>query len=539
MGMENGKMKHVFGVAFGIAVVAMTGFAKAGGGEASFERQRAKLLAKDRPVVYNTDGCDMLYFPTNLPVSEKSFCSLRLDWSKGPVIGTVSYCPLSSGFAHFTATKAGDLFTGSVLCRPSSLHNATIDFRDRLGTDSLQMAIDFCRREGKEVFVSIRMNDTHDASTEYGQYFFSPFKKAHPECLMGTVSNKPPVCSWTAVDFACPAVRAHVRKFVREFVENYDVDGIEYDFMRHAQLFKTVAWEGVATEQECEMMSTLMRDLRSITEEVGRRRGRPILVVARTPDSIPYAKAIGMDVEKWMADRTLDIWVAAGYFQLEAWAKSVAVARRHGVKFYASMDETRIPGSAARMKKMLIPGRSSREFYHARFAAAFVQGCDGVYLFNLEFKNLQDIMSVDPRSLDGKNKIYFATERGTGGYRPWHYLKNGRDYMHVAKLDPCEPRQMQAGETYAFEIAIGDDFAKAAAAGLRPNVRVLALTGLKTGERMVVKLNGKILSDAVFKKGLFTFKATPGMFATGSNFFEVTMPSAATLNDFAVKVEYR
>ena len=53
------------------------------------------------------------------------------------------------------------------------------------------------------------------------------------------------------------------------------------------------------------------------------------------------------------------------------------------------------------------------------------------------------------------------------------------------------------------------------------------------------KLNGKILSDAVFKKGLFTFKATPGMFAKGSNFFEVTMPSAATLNDFAVKVEYR
>ena len=415
-------MKHVFWMSLGIAVVALTGCSKAGGDEASFERQRAALLAKERPVVYNTDGCDMLYFPTNLPLSVESFCSLRLDWSKGPVIGTVSYCPLSSGFAHFTATKAGDLFTGSVLCRPASLYNATIDFRDRLGTDSLQMAIDFCRREGKEVFVSIRMNDTHDASTEYGQYFFPPFKKAHPEYLMGTVSNKPPCCSWTAVDFAQEAVRAHVRKFVRAFVENYDVDGIEYDFLRHAQLFKTVAWGGAATAQECEMMSALMRDLRGITEEVGRRRGRPILVVVRTPDSVPYAKAIGMDVEKWMSDRSFDIWVAAGYFQLEAWTKSVAVARRHGVKFYASLDESRIPSSAARMKMTLIPGRQTQEFYHARFATAFAQGCDGVYLFNLEHRVLQNIMSVDPRTLEGKNKIYFATERGKGGSRPWHYL---------------------------------------------------------------------------------------------------------------------
>ena len=31
----------------------------------AFESKRSALLARSRPVVYNTDGCDMLYYPTN------------------------------------------------------------------------------------------------------------------------------------------------------------------------------------------------------------------------------------------------------------------------------------------------------------------------------------------------------------------------------------------------------------------------------------------------------------------------------------------
>ena len=97
---------------------------------------------------------------------------------------------------------------------------------------------------------------------------------------------------------------------------------------------------------------------------------------------------------------------------------------------------------------------------------------------------------------------------------------------------------MEAGETCSFEIAIGDDFVAAEAAGLKPEVRVLALTGLKAVAALSVKLNGERLSDAAFEQGLFTFKVKPSRIVKGANFFEVTMPMAATLNDFAVKVEY-
>ena len=507
-------------------------------GADSFELARSSAIARDRPVVYNTDGCDMLYYPTNLPVSAAGFRSLRLDFVKGTTVGTVSYCPVSSGFAHLTTLKAGDLLSGSILSQPPTARNATLEFRDKLGTDSLQMAIDFCREQGKEVFVGLRVNDTHDANTVYGKYFFSPFKKAHPECLMGSESNKPPFCSWTAVDFAQPAVREHMKRFVKDLVENYDVDGIEYDFMRHSQLFKSVAWGGTASADECALMSGLMRELRAITEAAGRKRGRPIVVVVRTPDSVPYAKAIGMDLEAWLSAKTADIWVGGGYFQFEPWEKAVAFAKRHGVKFYASIDESRIPGVAQRRKLPIIPGRETKPFYAARFAAAMEAGCDGVYLFNMEFKRLHDFMQMDVRDTDGIDKIYFATERGSGGYRGWHFLKDGRSFWNMAQIDPGEPASLKAGERRAFSMTIGDDFAKAAAKGLEPKIAMMVLTGLKDGSHISVTLNGETMRATTFKDGLFTFKPAPSQIRKGVNAFEIAADAATFLNDFAVSISY-
>ena len=69
-----------------------------------------------------------------------------------------------------------------------------------------------------------------------------------------------------------------MKDFVKDFVENYDVDGIEYDFFRHGQLFKTVGWGAYATEAQLELMTEFMLELRAITEAAGRKKGKPILV---------------------------------------------------------------------------------------------------------------------------------------------------------------------------------------------------------------------------------------------------------------------
>ena len=371
--------------------------------------RRAEALARPRTFVYNTDGNDAHNWPSNLPVTVENFTGRRLVHALGTRITTVSYCPLSSGFGRLTCRKAGEAYC--VKSQRGKGHVSADLFA--MGTDPLEIASEFCRTNGLEIFVSIRVNDTHDAagSFEKPDPLFPDFKKNNPDCLMGRPEkgHRPPFCNWSAVDFSHEKVRAHMRTFVRDLVENYDLDGIEYDFNRHMQLFKSVAMGGEASQAELDLMTAFMRELRAITEEVGRKKNHPILVVMRAPDSVDYCRAVGIDLARWFDEKLVDIWIGGGYFCLNPWKVSADFAHRHGVKFYASMDETRIPGAAARRPIPPLKGRMSIPFYAARFADAMASGCDGVYVFNIEGKFLHQVAGIDPLRTKGRDGRPFAS----------------------------------------------------------------------------------------------------------------------------------
>ena len=520
----------------------------------AWEAQRRAALDHMRTFVYNTDGCDILYWPTNQPVSVAAFTDRRLKYALNSRIAVVSYCPQSAGFGHFTCRKAGEPLTNTVTAvhrgNPSA-RNAAADFF-AIGTDSLEMASEFCRTNGLGIFVSIRVNDQHDRSSSVEKGYsalFPPFKKAHPEYLMGSIDRSKNKhlfrggVSWSSVDFTHREVREHMKGFVRQFVDNYDVDGIEYDFNRHFILFKSVAEGGVASAEEKELMTELMRDLRKITEEAGRKRGKPIVVCMRAPDSVGYDNACGVDLERWFAERLVDVWIGAGYFRLNPWEDSVALARKHGIRFYASIDESRIEGNAKSAKAPFIPGRTSRAAYAARFAEAMAAGADGVYVFNLEGQHLNSIAQIDGAHSEGENKLYFARFRGTGGYRPESWLKDGGRFDNLPNIDPGLPKDQmpthKPGERYAFNITVGDDLAVVSPP---PRITVKALTNLKAGDEIGLSLNGQKLDAGTCKDGLFVCNAPAGAVRKGRNEFAVTFPGRDgnyTLNDFAVEIRYR
>ena len=94
-------------------VIAAGALALAGGlalfsGAADFETQRREMLDKVGPFIYNTDGCDMYYYPCNKPVTPEAFKALRLDFARRTNVRTVSYCPVSSGFGFFTVPGVGE-----------------------------------------------------------------------------------------------------------------------------------------------------------------------------------------------------------------------------------------------------------------------------------------------------------------------------------------------------------------------------------------------------------------------------------------------
>ena len=520
----------------------------------NWDSKRMAAVNRVRPLVYNTDGCDILYWPSNLPITVDNFTGRRLKDALGTRITTISYCPQSAGFGHFTCRKAGEPLTGNVPHPKGGCYNSASDFFE-LGTDSLEMATEFCATNGLERFVSIRVNDQHDSSSKPGNLsaLYPPFKFEHPECLMGALDPESPrrkelyrgYAGWSCVNFGEGLVRKRMKAFVRELVSNYDVDGIEYDFNRHFMIFRSVATGGVATKDEIAKMTQLMRDLKAITEEVGRKKNHPIVIAMRMPDSVEYDLAVGADIETWFSEKLVDIWIGGGYFQLNQWERSVALAHRYGIKFYASLDESRIERAVKRHGLRMIPGRMTIPFYAARMSAALAAGCDGVYVFNIENEFLRKVATIDPGV--AKEKCYFAVERGSGGYCPDHWLKGGWRYNRMPMLDPggnCSDehpvgdglvKSMSGAETYPFEVALGDDFG----GSVQPKTTAEVLTNLKVGTVMLTA-NGVSVGLASVRDGLFVFDIPMGLLHKGLNAFAVTFPREAprgsTFNDFVVRV---
>ncbi len=501
--------------------------------------------------IYNTDGCDVLYWPDGLAETPENFGNRRLKHALGTHVRTVSYCPISAGFGRFTCRFAGEPATNDVPRIVPRTHNAASAFFAQ-GTDALQMAIDFCRSNRLEIVVSVRVNDQHDVDTwsfAFPHPLFPKFKLDHPECLMGTFGSKNEHLferwgTWSCVDFTHKIVRDRMRTFVRELAENYDVDGVEYDFFRHLMLFRSVAEGGVASDGERALMTELMRDLRATTQAVAKRRGRPFRVLMRMPDTVAYCRDCGIDLERWLEEGLLDDWIGGGYFQLASWDEAVAVARRYGVRFHASMDESRIERKCLERKVPFIPGRGTEAAYAARFAQARLAGCDGIYLFNCEQDFMNRIAKLDAVAVRSADQLYFATYLGSSDYTANSLLKNGVRHMKLPRIDPgpgphgVEISCHRPGESVSFPMWIGDFAASEGESS--PRITVRALTNLEKGDALDLWVNGKTIKSVSFDCGLFTYALATDLLRRGRNDFTVTFPPRIgkhRLLDFAVEID--
>ena len=231
----------------------------------------------------------------------------------------------------------------------------------------------------------------------------------------------------------------------------------------------------------------------------------------------------------------MDVWIGAGCFRLNHWNTSADLAHSYGVKFYASLDEKRIPRGASRKMLPVLPGRMTWEFYAARFADAMASGYDGVYVFNIENAFMRNVCTMKPKDVSGIGKIRFAMNRGAGGYRPWSRVKDSAHFCNFSKIDPSEPLAVKIGETYAFEMFIGDDLS-----GLKASdVVVKALTNLKDAKLDLV-CNGVSVAPKSVKDGVCTYNLDPVSLKKGLNVFAVTFPASAlkrtTFNDFSLSI---
>jgi len=502
---------------------AAFGQTSADGSLDDLRRARKDLAHRHRRLIMNNDGCDVLYFPKSEEATVEGFLAKRTTPLAGTHVGAIAFCPTSSGFSYFThQTKIGTVLTrsGHEFRIEPNTRNIAKDLIDR-GTDCLQAVIDFGHKHQMEVFWSMRMNDTHDVEhrPDKPYFLFPPLKSEHPDWLVGDPVKRTPYGRWSSVDYARPEIRDLAFRFIEEACRNYDIDGVELDFFRHLCYFKSTALGGAASDRERAMMTELMARVRTMTEEVGLRRGRPILVAVRVPDSVGYCRDMGFDIESWLGNGLVDLLITTCYFRLNPWEYSVELGHRHDVPVYPCLSDSRVRGETRFQ-------RSSAASYRGRAMNAWAAGADGLHLFNFFDPHASLWRELgDPEALRVMDKLYFVTVRDGD---PRSFLAKGREYRTTPLFGPSHPRPLAAGRPVKLGIVIGDDLPAAERRGRRPNVTLhLEAPAIQKANQLRVRLNGRELADGVVTSGWVDYPVPLACAKHGANEVEIAVEPSA------------
>ena len=517
--------------------------------ETKFVEIRKKAAHRKRRIILNNDGGDGLAKKVAGDTSAVDhFLKQRTSALVGSQVDTIFYC---TGWAFGTMLHRTEVAENMLLREGAGYQDGVLrDLLDQ-GTDSLQVMVEFCRKNKIEVFWSMRMNDTHDAKNPLLR---AKMKADHPEYLMAG-GKKPKYGQWTSVDFGNAAVRELVFRYIEEVCTKYDVDGVEMDFFRHPVLFNSHASGGTARDEERALLTDLIRRIRKMTDAIGRKRGQPILLATRVPDSVEFCRNIGIDLEPWLRDGLVDMLITGAYFRLNPWEYSVELGHRHGVPVYPSLDNPvgvvdpdlpkrefslndRLPWVAATKTCPIDAKRKSLASWRGRAMRAFAAGADGIYLFNMFTPTHRLLWQIgDPEGLKAASKLYFPHWRGTR-QPPANYMTKGNLFYHELPLNPMFPLEIR-DKPLTVDLPIGDDLR-----GAKPTVVAeLWIQPATSHESVSVTCNGKPLTGGTSAGERLRFSLTPASLEKAKNVFALIRapgPEAgkAFLRDIMLEVSY-
>ncbi len=495
----------------------------------NFEAQKQEMLARQRRVIFNNDGGDASVARDGMD-DPRDFVDIRTTPLVGTHVDTISYCTSRTFGVFLHRTEVGTTLTSM---EEAYEHNVVPALLDQ-GTDPLEVMIEYCHENDIELFWSMRMNDTHDASRPK-RFEGNAFKVANPDCLLGTKDNRPRHGGWSAVDYGCDVVRELLYDVIEELCRNYDIDGVELDFFRHPVFFRKTGEGRPVGDKERRQMTSLLRDIAAMAEREGRERGRPFLIAARTPDAVDYCDIIGLEIERWMEEGLIDIWIPSGYFRLRSWDDSVRLGHRYGVKVYAGLSETRVGGG-----HHAHAARASDEAYRARAMNAWDAGADGVYLFNLFDPNRKIWREMgEPEALRSLDKVYFASVRGAGRVAGGAYPHER--FNRIPTVNPGAPLSIAPGENLVVPVRIGEEFRHRPAED-RPDTALSlhVLPDLDDIQNLHVAFNGNELRGTG-GDDRFDFALAPEAIRAGENIVEIRYAGERKnlqLADVVITVDY-
>ena len=466
---------------------------------------------RPRPVIFYNDGDDLC-----APLKSSGTAEMAAEYLSRRAPGVTVY-PNSAVFFTFNYEFMPE---NSVLKALYKLRAA--------GLDDVQLQLDYAHKHGAEFFADYRFNDVHDDKDRPDNPYplMVDFKRQHPELLFGSWDKVPPVGTWSYLDFDAPAVREYVLGELRTVVEKYDIDGLNLDFGREPSIFRTVAFGNDATTPQLELMTAWMTEVRAMLTTIGKKRGRPILLSVRVPDSIGYCRAIGIDLEKWLEKGLVDILVTGVNFRFEPWGYSAALAKKYHRPFYASIDYPEFhPINVTSPLTRLTPAS-----FAGRTAAALAAGADGILYFNIMSAGGMKTKVTPKEKLAQATKIYHLTDRWL--YKPERHLKDGSRFCSMPLFHPREPKDWQ--DTTAHEFVL--EYSGSKYSNPDDLVYALAEGWVTPDDGLVITSNGKEWKLVGRKMTSLVYAVPEGALTEGPNRirFQLKPGARAQLSDFGV-----
>lgn len=407
------------------------------------------------------------------------------------------------------------------------------------GVDILKIAMDACHERSLEAFYSYRVNGFDMEWTADGRVDRSrklTITKEHPDWMIPS--------GWgpgQLFNFAVEGVRDYKLAIIREMAERYDLDGIDLFFARHPpSLPPGHQWE------HRDDMTDFVRRVRRMLQEIAERRGRPFLLSASVPATIPGCHFDGFDVETWARENLVDLFVIGVHsFEVDLAGFSRMVGGRN-IKLYPCMDDHHHPPGGYDSPPIEIARGYVTNWWH--------QGADGICTFNWANAPLAACEAIgfperpnahqqayreigNPDMLRSKDKTFALTRRFGGGWSEWTGSSKW-DFYHNMNIEAQLPAPLLNDQLPTIlTIYIADHLPGDRDWVARTELWV-EVNGAEGEDRIQAKLNGVLLPEPrVADGGWRIFSAEPRHFAVGSNLVYLVLDERANGSVEAVTIE--
>jgi len=260
--------------------------------------------------------------------------------------------------------------------------NAFEDYMNADG-DLIKPFIEQCRKNNVTPFISYRLNDGHGleyAGTDhrYRKHTVSKFYEAHPEYRIGP---NPKDWHQRVHNWAIPEVRDHKFAFIEEICENYDIGGLELDFMRHVSYFQL---DKTTSEQRKQIMTEYVSRIRQLLNRTSRPDQHRWLCV-RVPAQLAAHDALGIDLPAMVRAGVDMVNLSCYYFTIQQ--TDLAKIRRQipGTAIYLEMTHCTTTGPSRGGYDSFTFRRTTPHQFYTAAHMAYQEGADGVSLFNFVY----------------------------------------------------------------------------------------------------------------------------------------------------------